>query len=69
MLTQPKTGLVNRRVIVDLSWPHGFSFNDEVSVNTYMGTQFKLKFTKVDDIVARVVELKYNCLIYKINLQ
>lgn len=69
MLTRPKQGTDNRRVIVDLSWPHGNSINDSINDSTYMGTLFKLKFPSVDNITERIVKLKGNCLLYKIDLQ
>ena len=66
MLTRPKVGSTNSRVIVDLRWPHGKSVNDMVCNNVYLGTNFKLKFPSVDDITARVQKLDGNCLLYKI---
>ena len=57
MLTRPKAGSTNRRVIVDLSWPHGESINDRVCNDKYMGSVFKLKFPTVDDITERVQKL------------
>ena len=69
MLTRPKAGSTNRRVIVDLSWPHGKSINDRVCNDKYMGSVFKLKFPTVDDITERVQKLGGNCLLYKIDLQ
>ena len=69
MLTCPKAGSTNRKVIVDLSWPHGRSVNDMVCNDVYLGTNFKLKFSSVDDITARVQKLNGNCLLYKIDLQ
>ena len=69
MLTRPKTDSDSRRVIVDLSWPHGKSVNDLVCQDTYMGTPFKLKFPSVDDITARIRDLGCKCLLYKIDLQ
>ena len=69
MLTRPKAGSTNRRVIVDLSWPHDKSVNDMVCNDVYLGTNFKLKFSSVDDIMARVQKLDGNCLLYKIDLQ
>ena len=51
MLTRPIAGSSNRRVIVDLSWPHGQSVNNRVSSDSYMGSMFKLKFPTVDDIM------------------
>ena len=69
MLTRPKTGKTNRRVIVDLSWPHGNSVNDNVCKDSYMGTVFRLKFSWVDDIIEHVKQLDSKCLLYKIDLQ
>ena len=69
MLSRPKGGSTNRRVIVDLSWPLGKSVNDNVCSNSYMGTMFKLKFPTVDDIVDRVKQLNGKCLLYKLDLQ
>ena len=63
MLTHPKAGSTDRRVIVDFSWPHGESINDKVSNNQNMGTLFKLKFPMVDDITDRITQLNGNCLI------
>ena len=39
-MTREKSDSVNRRVIVDLSWPKGGSINDWVSDNVYLGTEF-----------------------------
>ena len=69
MLTRPKSGSTSRRVIVDLSWPHGNSVNDLVCNDSYLGTSFKLTFPSVDDITARVRKLDGNCLLYKVDLQ
>ena len=69
MLTRPKAGSTNRRVIVDFSWPHGGSINDMVSNDHYLGTPFKLKFPTVDDITDRIIYLNSDCLLYKIDLQ
>ena len=65
MLTRPKAWCTNRRVIVNLSWPHGKSVCNDI----YLGTNFQLKFPSVDDITARVQKLNSNCLLYKIDLQ
>ena len=44
LLTRPKAGSTNRRVIVALSWPHGNSVNHQVCSDSYMGSVFKLTF-------------------------
>ena len=69
MLTWPKAGSINSRVIVNFSWPHGKSINDRVSNDQYMGTVFKLKFPTVDDITDRITYLNDDCLLYNIDLQ
>ena len=69
MLTQPKAGSTDRRVIVDFSWPHEESINDKVSNNQYMGTLCKLKLPTVGDNTDRIKQLNGNCLLYKIDLQ
>jgi len=69
MMTRPKPGSENRRVIVDLSWPHSASVNDAVQIDSYMGTPFSLRFPTVDDIAERIVALRGNCLLYKVDLK
>jgi len=69
MLSRPKPGSEDRRVIVDLSWPAGGSLNDCVQPNVYMGTPFVLKFPVVDDILERIKSLEGNCLLYKVDLK
>ena len=58
MLTRPKAGSTNRRVIVNLSWPHGRSVIDKVCNDGYMGSVFKLKYPTVDDITERLISRK-----------
>ena len=57
MMTRPKQGAVNRRVIIDLSWPKGKSVNDNVHPSTYMGTPFLLTFPTTDVITGRIKAL------------
>ena len=40
LLTREKSNSINRRVIVDMSWPHGGSVNDHVNKSSYLGTDF-----------------------------
>ena len=43
----PKSVTDDRRVIVDLSWPHGRAVNDGISKNFYLGEEFELHYTSV----------------------
>ena len=38
-MTIPKANANNRRVMMDLSWPKGYSVNDGVDKNMYMGSE------------------------------
>ena len=53
-MTRGKPRSDRKRVIIDLSWPKGLGVNDGVNNNTYLGTQFKLYYPSVDDIVHKL---------------
>ena len=69
MMTREKQSSTDRRVIVDLSWPVNASVNSNVEPDTYMGTQFALKYPTIDDIVNRILDLNGECLLYKVDLR
>ena len=52
--TTPKKNSLERRVILDLSFPLGSSFNDGMRKDDYMGCPAKLKFPKVDELGLRI---------------
>ena len=68
-MTRHKPDSNNRRVIVDLSWPHGFSVNDGVDKNSYMGTEFKLTFPTIDHLTDQLVKIGKGAHIYKIDVK
>ena len=53
LLTCPKDGN-KRRVILDVSYPNGQSVNDRVERLKFDGSNFKLKFPSIDNIVDRI---------------
>ena len=57
-----------RRVIIDLSWPHGASVNHHTKTNEYLGTTFKLNYPSVDTYVEHLVSLGKGCHMLKIDL-
>ena len=67
-MTRNKPNSETRRVIVDLSWPHGTSVNDGVDKNVYMGSQFKLMFPTIDDVTSKLIQLGKGAHIYKIDV-
>ena len=66
LMTRDKPGSDNRRTIVDLSWPLGFSVNHGVSKNKYLGSYYHLSYPSVDHIVDK--RLGPGALIYKVNI-
>ena len=50
-MTREKDGSDCRRVIVDLSWPKGYSVNAGIDKNSYLNSEFALQFPTVDHIV------------------
>ena len=47
-MTREKTGSVNRRTIIDLSWPMESSVNAGIDKNSYLNADFALTFPTVD---------------------
>ena len=67
LLTRPK-GPGKRRVIVNMSWPIGYSVNDHVQTNSYLNETFDLHLPTLDLLVDRIVALKGKCKLFKIDL-
>ena len=57
-----------RRVIMDLSWPWGYSVNDGIAKDIYLGCEVSVHYPSLDDLLARVVELGSGCLLFKTDL-
>ena len=68
-MTRDKPDSKNRRVIIDLSWPHGHSVNDGVDKNSYLGSEFKLTFPTIDHLTEQLVKLGKGAHIYKIDVK
>ena len=47
-MTRDKPGTPHRRVIIDLSFPHGKAVNSEISKDQYLGTDFILTLPSID---------------------
>ena len=59
----------SRRLIVDLSWPHGASVNSAIPDDTFDGRECKLKYPTLDTIVEAISKIGKNALIYKVDLK
>ena len=67
-MTRDKSSSVNRRVIIDLSWPLGHSVNSGVGSDCYLGTEFVLTYPSIDNITNEVLKLGKGCEIFKIDI-
>ena len=67
-MTRPKSDSNTRRTIIDLSWPKGHSVNDGVGKQSYLGTDFLLKYPSVDSIIRTLNKLGPACSIFKIDI-
>ena len=68
LMTREKPGSDNRRTIVDLSWPHGFSVNHGVEKNKYLQAYYHLSYPSVDHIVDHLKSLLPGTLMYKVDI-
>ena len=57
LLTRPKD-MDKRRVILDLSFPHGQSVNDNVNRFAFDNDAFTLKFPGIDNIVEKIINME-----------
>ena len=68
LMTREKQGSDNRRTIVDLSWPHGYSVNDGVTKNRYLQSYYYLSYPSIDNVVDRLKKLGSGALLYKVDI-
>ena len=67
-MTRSKPNSDRRRVIVDLSWPHGASVNAGMDKASYLNSAFELTFPTVDDITSELKRLGRGAHIYKVDV-
>ena len=67
-MTREKPGGDHRRVIMDLSFPHGLAVNSEISKDSYLGTDFILTLPSIDHITNKVKKFGRGSLLYKIDI-
>ena len=67
-MTRPKPGATHRRVIIDLSFPHGQAINSNISKTQYLGTDFVLTLPSIDMITNKVKKFGKGSLLYKIDI-
>ena len=59
----------SRKLIVDLSWPHGSSMNSAILDDIFDNNECKLKYPTLDTIVEAISTIGSDALIYKVDLK
>lgn len=67
--TVSKKDSVERRIILDLSFPPGKSINDSIPKDTYLGEGFKLHLPTVDNLVSLIKDKGVGCFMFKRDLK
>ena len=67
--TVSKKKSLERRVILDLSFPEGSSINEGISKDFYLGSKIDLTFPRVDDLVDLIKLKGKHCHLYKRDLK
>ena len=66
LMVRDKQDSDSKRTIMDLSWLRGNSVNDGVLKDTYLDTEYLLKYPSVDPITTTLKQLRLAAMIYKI---
>ena len=67
-MSREKPDSPHRRVIIDLSFPHGTSVNAGISKDIYLDTPFTLKLPTIDNITRQIKTLGRCCQLYKVDI-
>ena len=68
LMTRSKKNSVFRRVIIDLSWPKGYSVNDGISRSEYIDGPMTISLPTPDDMEREVVRVGRGAFLYKTDL-
>lgn len=68
VVTRPKKDSIERRVIVDLSYPEGQGVNDGIDICDYFGTNITYTLPSLGDLIQRLQDLGPNALVWKADL-
>ena len=67
-MTRAKSDSNSRRTIMDLSFPKGFSINDGLLKDTYLGINFQMHHPSIDSIIQTLNELGPSAEIFKVDI-
>ena len=67
-MSREKPDSPHRRVIIDLSFPHGTSVNAGIAKDIYLHTPFILKMPTINNITHQIKTLGRGCQLYKVDI-
>ena len=67
-MSREKPDSLNRRIIIDLSWPVGASINSFTPANLYLTTVYKLQYPTINNITDHLNSLGEGSQLFKIDL-
>ena len=68
LMSRPKKDSDMRRIVLDLSWPDGFSVNDGIGKDIYLDQPYSVKLPTIDKMEKRILELGPGSYLYKTDL-
>ena len=68
LMTRDKQDSLQKRTIMDLSWPKGLSVNNGVDKDKYLDTTYTLNYPSVDNITASLCKLGPAAQLFKIDI-
>ena len=68
LMSRPKKDSEMRRIVLDLSWPQGFSVNDGIDSKYYLDYEYKVKLPTIDLMEKKILDLGRGAYLYKTDL-
>ena len=67
-MTRDKQDSAQKKTIMDLGWPKGFSVNNGVNKNVYLHTPYLLNYPSIDNITDSLCKLRPTAQLFKIDI-
>lgn len=68
IMTRPKSGSEERRIILDLSFPEGRAVNDGICIDNHFGKSITYTLPTINDFINRLVKEGRNAYMWKLDL-
>ena len=68
LMSRPKKDSEMRRIVLDLSWPNGYSVNDGIDSDFYLEDRHQIHLPTIDLMEQRILQLGRGCYLYKTDL-